>query len=214
MSCPRFVFLGFALGALVALGCEEDQPTAPTPRYSESAADTFSVGDSVSLRIEDFAGGVTIHPGAADTVRVDYTKWASRISDLAQIQVAMNQVDDDVTVVASNPTGLTRASVDFEATVPSGSELVIHAGAGNIKSLIRLAGECEFTLGPGNILLQLPSDMGAIVHLSTAVGSVSVDFSVSGTVTSTSVNGTIGAGDEAEIWAAVAVGNIRVSVGN
>jgi len=206
-----FVCLCLVVGAVFALGCSEEETTvSPTPRYSESGADTFQVGGSVSLRVDHFAGGVTINTGAANGVRVDYTKWASHVSDLAEINIAASQVGDSITVVASNPSNLKQASVDFEFAVPSESELVLAVSAGNIESYIRPAGKCSLIVAAGNILIELPSDIGAIVHLSVGAGNVSVDFPVNGGVTSTAVEGTIGAGDEVEIWGAVAAGNIQI----
>ncbi len=72
------------------------------------------------------------------------------------------------------------------------------------------AGICQFGLGTGNIVLRLPGDIGAIVHLATGIGEVTVDFPVDGNVSKNSVEGTIGAGDEVEISAQTAVGSIHV----
>jgi hypothetical protein len=200
-----------ALGAFLVFGCEEDQTTTPTQRYAENGGGSYSVGDSVTVRIDDFVGGLTINAGGKDSVRVNFTKWAGRESDLARISLSMTQVSNEIEIVGANPAHLNDASVDIEVDAPPGSELILRVGVGNIKSFIRPAGNCRFEVGPGNILLELPGDMGATVYLSTGVGMVSVEFPVDGSVTKTMVDGTIGAGDEAEIWAHTAVGSILVA---
>jgi hypothetical protein len=198
---------------VLACGCGEETATDPdpTPRFSERGGDTFQVGDTISLQVNDFAGAVEIKPGVAASVDVNYTKWAAQEADLAKIDVSMAQMNNTLEVVTSKPTGLNNVSVDLDIACPTGCELVIVVAAGSIRSSIRPGGNCRFDVAAGNIVLELPADIGATVDLRTAAGTVSVEFTVNGSVSSNVVTGTIGAGDEVDIRASVAAGNIQVT---
>lgn len=204
------VIVSAVLVGLVAFGCGQDETTNPAPRFSETGGDTFAVGDTVSVMVEGFAGGVEVSPGGLGSVEISYTKWAAREVDLGKIIVATTQVKNDIEIITSKPPNLNQTSVDLEVITPPGSELVIRLGAGSIQSSIRPGGNCRFEVGAGSIVLLFDDDIGVTVDLSTGVGSVVVDFPVDGSVSPTSVEGTIGAGDEADIFARTGAGNIQV----
>ncbi len=137
MNYLRIAIFTVILTVFLVCGCEDDQTTTPTPRYSETGADTFVVGDSVSIQIRDFVGGLTVNTGAPDTILVNFTKWAPRKNDLARITVSTSQAAGEIIIFADNPSDINDAAVDFDVTAPSGSELNLRAAVGSITCNIR-----------------------------------------------------------------------------
>lgn len=75
-------------------------------------------------------------------------------------------------------------------------------------------GNCHFETNGGNIELRLPADINVEVELKTPAScdtcDITVDFDVDGRVSRRRVSGTIGSGDEGEIYAKTSGGDINL----
>ena len=73
-------------------------------------------------------------------------------------------------------------------------------------------GNCRFETGGGNVKLRLPADINVEVELRTPAScdtcNIEVDFDIDGRASQRRVNGTIGSGDEGEIYAKTNGGDI------
>ena len=87
----------------------------------------------------------------------------------------------------------------------------LQTGSGGIEYEGAPQGECRFHTGSGGIDLALPADLNARVDLSTGSGSIRVGFPVSGQVNPKDVQGTIGDGSEATIYAETGSGSIELT---
>ena len=84
----------------------------------------------------------------------------------------------------------------------------LDTGAGSIRYQGTPQGDCRFETGAGSITLTLPADLNVRVDLETGTGDIDVDFAVDGTVTRREVQGVIGSGAQATIYARSGAGNI------
>lgn len=193
---------------LAALGCE-DEPTATSDeRYSEIVEESFAVGNSSSLTIQNFVGSVDVRPGESGVIQVRAVKWAERPEDLEEIDVEMSMMQGGVHIMCDNPSELDDVSVDLEVTTPADTRPTVTNGVGSTTYEGRAEGECHFQTGVGSIRLALPADVNVSVQLAVGVGSIEVEFPVVGQVGETVVNGIIGTGLDGEIDAHVGVGSI------
>ena len=96
--------------AAVAVGWFTIQPFdrmwAPSLQ-SERSEEAFAVGDAPSLKIDNFAGNVTVRAGERDVIRVVATKKAPRIGDLGQIEIQIDEQDGGLAIRTSNPSRFT-----------------------------------------------------------------------------------------------------------
>jgi hypothetical protein len=86
----------------------------------------------------------------------------------------------------------------------------LDTGSGSVEYRGTPAGECRFQTGSGRVALYLPADIDARVDLQTSSGTVDVQFPVDGQSTRQRVEGVIGSGEEASIWARTSSGSIDV----
>jgi hypothetical protein len=86
----------------------------------------------------------------------------------------------------------------------------VQTGAGGIRYEGTPQGQCRFESGVGDIQLVLPNDLNASVDLHTGIGNVDVAFPVAGQASGRNVQGTIGTGADAEIYAQTGAGDINV----
>ena len=212
--------------ALSLVACRNE----PAQVHREVEERSFTVGDAPTLRVDNFAGDVTIRGGGAGTIRLVVTRRARHESDLRRISVTMSQEGSGVTVESDKPSGLNNVSVHLEIDVPAATRLAVnlgagellidgvvgetdvHSGAGNIDYQGQPQGDCRFDLGAGNITLRLPADVNVEVDLGTGVGGMEVDFpvSISSHLVGSTASGTIGSGAEGTIHASVGAGNINL----
>lgn len=259
---------------------------------------TFEVSESPQLKIENFAGSVSVRAGRAGEIRVAAVKHASRAADVDRIKVELTEREGGLLVKTTKPAGLTNASVELEITTAADTRLdlqtgagsaevsglnggvrvdtgagsvvasdlsgdvEVHSGAGsvNLRNVngqlkvdtgsgqvrvegldgeiqaesgtgamvvskaagpVRLGtgsgsidyqgspqGECRFETGSGSISLRLPADLNAQVDLHTGSGSIDSRFPVAGRSTRSDVEGIIGSGQEATIYAETGSGSI------
>lgn len=218
-----------ALALAAAAGWFVAQPfgwSASTSLQSERSEEAFAVGDAPNLKIDNFAGNVTVRTGPGGIVRVSATRKAWSRDDVGRIEVDVSERDGGLVIKTGRPASLTRASVELEIIVPAGTRLEVdtgagnvdisdssgpidvHTGAGSIHYQGAPKGECRFETGAGNIRLTLPADLNVQVDLQTGAGEIDVGFAVDGRVTGQAVQGVIGSGAEGTIYARTGAGNI------
>jgi hypothetical protein len=141
-----------ALAAAVA-GLFATQPfgwTGATSLQIERSEEAFAVGDAPSLKIDNFAGNVTVRAGERGTIRVIATKKAPRIGDLDRIGIQTDEQDSGLTIRTNKPSGFTNAVVELEISAPAGTRLDARTGAGNV-DVQGLVGGVKADTGAGNI---------------------------------------------------------------
>ncbi len=261
---------------------------------------TYRVGDSPSLKIENFAGNVTVRAGEGGVIRVVATKRAPLATNLDRIKVSVVEQGDGLRVKTEKPLGMTNASVVLEITTPAGADLDLQTGSGTVEiqglrggvtahtgsgSMVvrNLSGEvdvstgsgsvngyditgslkastgsggvridgltgeleastgsggievraasgpvrletgsggieyqgspeasCRFDTGSGGIGLSLPADLDARVDLHTGSGRVELGFAVDGQISRRDVEGVIGSGEDATLYAETGSGDIEL----
>jgi hypothetical protein len=88
----------------------------------------------------------------------------------------------------------------------------LDTGAGSIDYQGTPQGNCRFETGTGSIQLTLPADLNATLDLGTGVGDIQLGgFAVQGQVSRRDVQGTIGSGDQAQIYAHTGTGSIDLN---
>ena len=215
---PLVSVLALIVALFAIVRCGESNTTitgSDDPTFSRVEEESFTVGASPTLTVENFVGEVTVNTGESGTIHITATRRSARESDIDRITVEMTQDNDDVRVTVANPEGLKSVPADLAITAPAPLQMDIALGVGNIRCNTRPRGDCLFDVGVGNVELLFPADVEITVDLSTGVGSLSVDYAVAGQSSSRGVGGTvggaIGTGEEAAVQARVGVGNIELS---
>jgi len=129
---------------------------------------TFDVGAAPNLRIDNFAGSVTVRAGDPGQIRVATTRRAVRAADLARIQVAISERDGGLVVETTKPFGLSSASVQIEIVAPADTQLDLHTGSGSV-DVSGIRGGAVVDTGSGSVTAH---DLGGVVELHTGSGSV------------------------------------------
>ncbi|MGD8791992.1 MAG: DUF4097 family beta strand repeat-containing protein [Anaerolineae bacterium] len=131
---------------------------------------TFDVGAAPNLRIDNFAGSVTVRAGDQGQIRLVATRRASRAADLARIQVAVSERDGGLVVETTKPFGLSNASVQIEIAAPADTYLDLHTGSGSV-DVAGIHGGAVVDTGSGSVTAR---DLRGTVELHTGSGSVEV----------------------------------------
>lgn len=152
-------------------------------KYSEYSAE---VGRAPTLKIDNFAGSVTIHAGESDIIHVAVTKRASNSRQRERIEVQIDRGDNGLAIKTKAPSGVHNASVELEITAPADTLVEARTGAGSI-DIAGLTNDVELDSGAGTITLMdvtgeidAHSGAGSInargargpVHLDTGAGSI------------------------------------------
>jgi hypothetical protein len=185
-----------------------DWTVGPDGRFTEVLEQSFVAGSAAVVTIDNFTGAVTYRPGEPGIVRVKAIKRAAMRANLDRIDVTMTAGANGIVIRTGNPDSLKKVAVDLEITAPADAHPHINNGVGSINYRGRPAGLCSFSTAVGTVTLSLDSNVGIMVDLTTAVGMISVDFPVAGSVRSRVVRGRIGNGDEGRVHASAGVGNI------
>jgi DUF4097 and DUF4098 domain-containing protein YvlB len=139
--------------AAAAVGWFTTQPfdwIGATSLQSERSEEAFAVGAAPSLKIDNFAGNVTVRAGERDVIRVVATKKAPRIDDLGRIEIQIDEQNGGLIIRTSRRSGFANASVELEITAPSNTRLDARTGAGNV-DVDGLTGGIDAHTGAGNI---------------------------------------------------------------
>ena len=98
---------------------------------------------------------------------------------------------------------------EIETTGAAGP-VQLGVGAGSIRYQGTPAGHCRFETGAGDIRLRLPVRPDVRVDLGTGLGTIDVGYDVDGSTSPRDVQGVIGDGDKASIYAHTGLGSISV----
>lgn len=139
-----------------------------TSLQSERSEEAFVVGDAPSLKIDNFAGNVTVRAGERGVIRVVATKKAPRVGDLDRIELQIDEQNGGLTIRTRKPSGFTNAAVELEITAPAGTSLDADTGAGNV-DVDGLANEIGAHSGAGNLDVR---GAAATARLDTGAGSI------------------------------------------
>jgi DUF4097 and DUF4098 domain-containing protein YvlB len=108
------------------------QPFVAGGTTSERVEQTFQVGDAPTLKIENFAGSITIRSSESGVIEVTAAKRASNRARLGQIEIEMAQTDNGVQIETRTRPPASNMSVNLDIRVPANTELVIDTGAGTV----------------------------------------------------------------------------------
>jgi 3D (Asp-Asp-Asp) domain-containing protein len=160
-----------AIAVALLIGLFSFAPSGGIGRtVDERTEQSFDVGPSPSLVVNNFAGNVTVQGGEGSTIQVTATKRARRQANLARINVSMQQTDQGVEIT-SRTEGINTGnlSVELEIRVPAGTRVQIELGAGQI--VVRdTGGEIKAHTGAGTV--DVSGGIGPI-RLETGAGTVS-----------------------------------------
>lgn len=150
----------------------EDLPNLDLSSYAQREVGTqsFVAGEAPSLRIDNFAGEITVRAGDGDTIEVTATKRARRASELDRIEVEMTQEGSQVVVKTRKLANLNNGVVQLEATVPANTRLDLVTGAGttNVRGI---DGDIRVSTGAGQVTL---SDVAGDIEAHTGAGLMEV----------------------------------------
>ena len=129
---------------------------------------SFSVGETPYLDIDNFAGRVSIRAGEGNVIRVVATKKAFGESALDRISVSMREEEDGVFIRTTKGNNLNNASVDLEIVVPPDTDLELNTGAGSIE-IRDMTGSIDAHSGAGSITVR---DARGPVQVGVGAGSI------------------------------------------
>jgi hypothetical protein len=109
---------------------------------------TYGVGRSPALVIDNFSGSITVRAVEGDEIRVLATKHAPRSSDLDRIEVDIRPREGGLSIVTRNPGRLMNAWVRLELAVPAGTSFDLHTSSGSVEvSGLEGGGKAETSSG-------------------------------------------------------------------
>ena len=152
----------------------------------ERTEQTFDLGDTPSLEIDNFAGSVTVRAGESDTIQVVATKQAWRRSNLERIEIDMEERGSGLVITTRKPRSLSDASVKLEITAPAGTHLDAYTGSGSM-SVQGLSGDAKLDTASGSVDVR---DLSGNVEVDTASGSVDI-VDVTGEIDAHTASGSI-----------------------
>jgi hypothetical protein len=156
------VFSGWLAFVPVNVGMSERH----VEEYSEMQ---FAFTEAPYLKIDNFAGDVTIRAGEGDDIFVRATKRARRQSELGEVTIEPNHQADRLEIRTQRQRRLSgNQSVALEVTAPAGTVVEVVSGAGEVM-IVGLAGEIKAHTGAGSIEVR---DGGGPVDLDTGAGSI------------------------------------------
>jgi hypothetical protein len=129
---------------------------------------TFEVDSSPELRVDNFAGSVTIRSGDGGELTVVATKHARRTSHLDQIEVRMTERGDAVVIETQKPRGLSNCWVKLEITAPAGTYLDVQTGSGSV-DVSQVGNGAKIDTGSGRVTVR---GLEGVVTLHTGSGGV------------------------------------------
>jgi hypothetical protein len=134
----------------------------------QSSEQSFAVGETPSLSIDNFAGQVTVVAGEPGTIRVQVTKKARGQSRLDSLAVSIVEKEDGLQIETRNSSHLSNVSVDLEITAPADTRLDVQNGAGEV-DVTDLTGDLTLHTGAGSVDV---SGASGVARLDTGAGSI------------------------------------------
>lgn len=146
-------------------------------RVAERMEQTFNVGESPMLEVDNFAGSITIAAGASGEMRIVLTKRASSSAQLDRIAVEVFETEDGAVIRTSSPGGVSGyRTVEIAVTVPRDAQLSLTTSAGNVE-VENVQGAIRAHSGAGNVQavgasgpVALDSGAGAVEYTGDPVG--------------------------------------------
>lgn len=136
----------------------------------ERLEESYPTGADPYLRIDNFAGAITVRAGQEGEIRVVVTKKGSSQRQVQDIRLERTPGDNGLEIRARKPSGLSNASVQFDITAPPGTRLELDTGAGNI-DVRGFASQATIHSGAGSISV---ADFQGLIDLDTGAGSINI----------------------------------------
>jgi DUF4097 and DUF4098 domain-containing protein YvlB len=138
-------------------------------RVTERSEMHFAFAETPFLKIDNFAGDVTIRAGEDSDIYVSATKRARRQSELDEITIEPNHQADRLEIQTRRRRSLMgNQSVALEVTAPAGTVVEVSNGAGEV-TIVGMEGEIKAHTGAGSVEVR---DGGGPVELDTGAGSI------------------------------------------
>lgn len=160
--------------------------SGPIISGGERIEQSFEVGEAPRLEIDNFAGRVTVRAGERGEVRMIAVKQGRAGADLNRVQVEVSEGTSGLLIRTRKPSTLSNASVQLEVTVPAGTQLDLHTGAGNTE-VRGLRSDVKVDTGAGDVTI---ADLIGDLDAHTGSGSVTID-GVSGRIQADTGSGSV-----------------------
>ena len=131
LCCLALVAVAAATGLFFPIWRTEGGPgaAAAMARTEES----FDVGSTPQLQLSNFAGSVLVRSGAGEQIHVIATKRVTPASDLERVEINFDHRGSELVIQTRKPARLMAANVEFEITVPPGTQAELRTGAGTVE---------------------------------------------------------------------------------
>jgi DUF4097 and DUF4098 domain-containing protein YvlB len=164
----------------------ESLPDWGGERQEARLEETFRLGETPELEIDNFAGAITVQAGEGDGIQVIATKSARTSQALERISVEMTEGSGRLFIQTRKPAGLSNAWVKLEIVTPAGTRLDAHSGSGSL-DVRGLEGTVTARSGSGNVEIY---DVSAGVMAETGSGGVSIQ-GVTGSIDADTGSGSV-----------------------
>jgi hypothetical protein len=159
------------IGAAVAAGWFAVTPfrsVVGTATEGGRIEQTFQVGETPRLTIDNFAGDVTVRTGQPGEITVVAVKHAPFAANLDRIEVVLQPQAGGLLIETRKPSTMVNAWVTLDIRAPAGIQLDLKTGSGNVE-VSGVTGGAKVHTGSGNVVAQ---DLAGDVDLQTGSGSV------------------------------------------
>lgn len=166
LCCCLLIVAAAAAGLLTAVPFRGETGVG---RVATRLERTFPAGEEPTLRVDNFAGNVTVRTTDADQFRVTITREAATQSGLDRITVDLMEQDGGLEIRSSRPgPAVDIASVDIEVLAPADTEVDLDTNAGNFR-IEGIEGEVRAHTNAGNV--RVTGSVGPVA-LSTNAGEI------------------------------------------
>jgi hypothetical protein len=160
--------------------------SGPIMSGGERIEQSFEVGEAPRLEIDNFAGSVTVRAGERGEIRMIAVKQGPPGIDLDRVQVEISEGASGLLIRTRKPATLSNASVQLEVTVPEGTQLELHTGAGSTE-VRGLRSDAKVDTGAGSVTI---ADLVGDLDAHTGSGSMTID-GVSGRIQADTGSGSV-----------------------
>jgi hypothetical protein len=160
--------------------------SGPILSGGERIEQSLEVGEAPRLEIDNFAGSVTVRAGERGEMRLIAVKQGPPGTNLDRVQVEISERANGLLIRTRKPSSLSNASVQLEVTVPAGTQLDLHTGAGNTE-VRGLRSDVKVDTGAGDVTI---ADMTGDLDADTGSGSMTIN-GVSGRIQADTGSGSV-----------------------